>query len=484
VESAVTIIDRLTDPSSFRVVEDDLTTTNRLSFASYEATLEAARQRAKSDEAVVAGSATVGGIAIELAVFEFDFVGGSMGQVAGERLAQTFERAARSLVPAVVVTSTGGARMQEGMLSLVQMPKVVAARLELANAHQPLIAILGHPTTGGVLASIAGVADITAAIEGATIGFAGPRLVRRVTGSPPTKTSHSAETSFTNGLIDALITSDETAEWLQTTLGLLGSNDPRPLDQPGTRMPAEVVLDVWQTVERARSVDRASAVELVHGMSDQTIPVRGDRAGTDDPAIGVSIARLAGRKAIVIAFDRRHSPGPAAYRKAIRSLAIAARLALPVVTLIDTPGADPSPTSDSGGIAWAIGETFESLLSAPVPVVSVVTGEGGSGGALALAVGDVLLAYESSIFSVIAPEAAAEILWRDPGRAGEAANALKLTAHDLMEFGIADGLIEGSPEPETLLMAIVDQLDALTADDRSPSERVTARRTRWRNKLS
>jgi acetyl-CoA carboxylase carboxyl transferase subunit alpha len=213
---------------------------------------------------------------------------------------------------------------------------------------------------------------------------------------------------------------------------------------------------------------------------DTGTELRGDRAGSDDRAIVTVLGRLHGRRVISIAFDRRLTPGPGAFRKATRALHLASHLAIPVVTTIDTRGADPSAVSEAGGVAWAIAEAFAAMLSLPVPVVTVVIGEGGSGGALALAAGDILLAFEASVFSVIDPEAAAEILWRRSDRAAQAAELLKLGAEDLLAFGVLDALL---PEPitaGTFGEAVAYHLDLLSSDGRSGEQRARDRRARWR----
>ncbi|MGH2730734.1 MAG: carboxyl transferase domain-containing protein, partial [Actinomycetota bacterium] len=199
-------------------------------------------------------------------------------------------------------------------------------------------------------------------------------------------------------------------------------------------------------------------------------------AGTDDLALAAAIVRIFGRRVLVLALDRDHAPGPGAFRKARRCVGVACRLNIPIVTLVDTRGADPSEGSEAQGVAWEIGALFEAMLSATVPVVSFVTGEGGSGGALAFATADRLIAVSDSVFSVIAPEAAATILWRDPGRAPEIANGLRLTARDLVDMGIADELMTTPLEARPLAAAIARQLDAI----RSSSDLPAARRRRWR----
>jgi len=466
----------LVDRDSFRPVADALASTDPLAFPSYRDTLEQAKDASGTDESVVAGPATVAGIDVELALFSFRFIGGSMGEVGGERLARALERAAERRAPFVLYTSTGGARIQEGMAALVQMPKVVAARAALTRTHVPFVAVLGNPTTGGVLASLAALADITVAVTGATIGFAGPRVAEQFLGRPLAGTSHTAEMARSSGLVDDVVELSDVQAFLAHALGVLLPDAPESLEPPSLLSEVGDAPDAWDVVQRARAEGRPSAPELLASMLDSFIALRGDRAGRDDAALGAALARVAGRRLLVLALDRAHPPGPGAYRKARRCVEIAERLSLPIVTIIDTPGANPSEGSETGGIAWEIAKLLEAMLAATVPTVSVLTGEGGSGGALAFATADVLLAYEDSFFSVIGPEAAAAILWRDATRADEAARALRVSAHELLKLGIADALVAEPLSIESLRRVVAYHLARPEPVDPE------ARRQRWRDR--
>ena len=461
----------IADPGSFRPDHDGLRASDPLAFPGYSEMLAAASRRASADESVVAGPATIAGHEVELALFDFSFLGGSMGEVAGERLARALERAADRAVAFVLRTTTGGARMQEGMHALVQMAKVTVARARLRQAHVPFLCILGNPTTGGVLASLASQADVIAAEAGATIGFAGPRLVQNFTGRPLQEGSHTAARAYRHGLVDAQVPPDGARSFVVDVLDVL-----RP-DEPETIHFDEVIhddLDPWDAVAAARAADRPTPAALLEDVTDSMVVVRGDREGTDDPALLCGIARVAGRRAVVIAMDRAHAPGPAAYRKARRCIRLAESLALPVVTLIDTRGADPSEGPEAGGIAWEIAATFDAMLTADAPSLAIVTGQGGSGGALALAVADRLSIYRDAVFSVIAPESAAEILWRDSGRAGEAARALQPTASSLRDAGIADDVVAAPLDAISLRAAVASGIDTLRGVTHK------ARQERWR----
>ncbi len=470
------------DSGSYSPFTDDLESTDPLQFPRYTDELARARDETGAHESVSVGRAAIGGIEVMVGEFDFRFLGGSMGTVAGERLARGLERATTDRAPFVLRTATGGARMQEGMAALVQMPKLVAARNTLGDAGVPLIAVLGDPTTGGVLASIAALADITIAEAEATVGFAGPRLVEQVTGRKLRENSHTAEAAAAAGLVDAVVARADVPASLRDVLQILDDDDPQSVvDAPRLLQRSDLASsseDSWAAYQEARAAQRPRSDALLENLGRHFV-LRGDRAGSEDGAVIAALARVAGRRALVLALNREQ-PSPAAYRKARRAVAIATRLNLPVVTLIDTPGASPSEDSEAGGIAWEIAALFDTILNAPVPVLSIVTGEGGSGGALAFACGDILLAWRGAVFSVIGPELAAQILWRDPDRAAEAASLQRPAASDLVRLGIADALVDADLESDSLRDVIAYHLDLLSREELPEPDRARKRRERWR----
>jgi acyl-CoA carboxylase subunit beta len=467
----------LVDQGSFEPVADDLSTADPLGFPGYLDAMSRTRERSESDESVVAGPARIGGIEVELAAFDFSFFGGSVGEVAGERVARSLDRATERRVPFVARLTTGGSRMQEGMRSLVQMARVASARIAFEAAAQPFVAVLADPATGGPLASIGSLADVTIAEAGARIGFAGPRLVESFTGRRLAG-SHSAETALGAGLVDAVVPPIEVGRTVAHVLGVLAPDNPQRADRP-TPASAERPSG-WDVVQIARAKDRPTGPELLSESLDSHVVIQGDRAGREDPAVAVALGRLRGSRLLMMALDRLTAPGPAAYRKARRAVDIARRLGLPIVTLIDTPGANPSEASENAGISSEIALLIEAMLRADVPVLGVITGEGGSGGALAFAVGDRLVAYAGSAFSVIAPESAAEILWRDSSRAREAANVLKLGAFELERLGIADEVASEPLSSDSLASTVAYHLHSLTSNRGPGADLVAARLERWR----
>ena len=465
----------LADPGTFEAHRDDLRSRDPLRYPGYQHALSRASDRSGADESVRAGRARIGGVDVELATFSFGFMGGSMGEVAGERLARAMERAAQRGVAFVLRTATGGARMQEGMRSLIQMPKVVATRMTLADAHQPFFAVLGHPTTGGVLASLASLADVTVAEERATIGFAGPRVAERVTGRPLPADSHTATSALANGMVDAVLAPGEVTPWIGRALRCLAPDAPASAPPAPADAGAPGDADPWEVVEQARRNKDALSPEF-HQVFDSKIDLSGDRAGNPAQELDSFLVRLDGRRFLLLD-TRGRALWPSTFRKALRCIEVAARLQVPIVTFVDTPGADPSAGSEQQGVAHLIARLSEAMLRVEVPVLCLVTGEGGSGGALAFATGDAVVAFETSVFSVIGPEAAAEILWKDATRAPEAARSLKLTAHDLEALGIADQVVRGEPDAASLRQVVTYHLDRMPSHD-GLSQR---RRQRWRD---
>ncbi|HKA84632.1 MAG TPA: carboxyl transferase domain-containing protein, partial [Acidimicrobiales bacterium] len=362
-------------------------------------------------------------------------------------------------------------------VALVQLARTAAAARRHADAGLLSLAVYGSPTTGGVLASYASLVDLRAVIAGAVIGFAGPRVAEGTLGVPLPPGSHTAESVYEHGLADARLAADDVAAWVEAALGLADRPLPdRPLpgrdagaSQPGGGRGAS---DAWAEVLRARAVGRPSGIDRAASLCSSWVELRGT-----DPTVRAGLARVAGRRCVVVATDRYCAAGrptPPAFRLAQRAVALAGRLGLPLVTLVDTPGADPSPAAEVDGVAAEIARTLAALASCPTPTVSVCVGEGGSGGALALSYTDRLLMCEHATFSVIAPEGAAAILERDATKAPEVAGRLRLTSADMRELGVVDEVI--AEDQEALDRAVAEALERATRGERDRRwDAVTAR---------
>jgi acetyl-CoA carboxylase carboxyl transferase subunit beta len=451
-------IDLLIDPESFKASNESLVSVDPLVFTdrvSYRDRLERARRETELNEAVVTGTAKINGRDCVLAVFDFNFLGGSMGSVVGEKVALGLELAADKRLPFISVVASGGARMQEGMLSLVQMGKTAAAAMRLHQAGVPSITILTNPTTGGVYASFASQGDFLFAEPGALIGFAGPRVIEQLTGEKPPAGTHTAEFLLAHGQVDGVVDRARLRGVLATLLQFFHNRGISEVRSPGERYrpPSVAPPSAWPEVQLARREDRPTAVDYIRRLMPQFVELHGDRVFGDDAAIVAGIGELAGMTVCAIGQERGHGDPsrngghirPEGFRKAARIMRLAAELHLPLLTFIDTPGAHLDYDSEARGLAGALSSCLANMSVLPVPVVSVVIGEGGSGPALALGVADRILMQEHAVYSVIAPEGAAAIVHRDAARAQDIADALKITAYDCLVLGVVDGIV---PEPE------------------------------------
>jgi acetyl-CoA carboxylase carboxyl transferase subunit beta len=466
-----------------RVVDDPL------GFPGYADKLHASR-RGGSAHSVEVGHADIGGLPVIAARGDFRVLGGSMGRAHGERIATALAVARESRLPFVAHTASGGARMQEGMFALIQMSRAAEGVRALREAGLPTISVLGHPTTGGVFASYGSLADIVLAREGATIGFAGPRVVEAFTGAAVGDDSHTARAALAAGLVDGLV-GDDAAEVLASWVRLTHPRT-RHGALPDAHHPNAGASELagWEAVERARRPDRPSVRDLIARVFDEHRELSGDRAGADDPAAVAAIARLGGRTVVVVGMDRRGgatatrrpgTPDASGFRKIRRALELARRWEVPAIGFVDTPGADPSPASERAGLAAAIAETFVATLSVAAPTIAVVTGEGGSGGGLAIAASDRVLMQDDAVFEVIAPEGAASILYDDPSRAAEIAPALEPTAAQLFRRGIIDGVLPGptTTDPDTAARALRAELSVAIAELDADPTRLARRRARY-----
>jgi acetyl-CoA carboxylase carboxyl transferase beta subunit/acetyl-CoA carboxylase carboxyl transferase alpha subunit len=450
----------LVDDGSFRELDRDLVSVDPLDFAdlkSYRVRLQDARRETGVREAVTTGFCRIGGHRAVIAVFDFAFLGGTMGSVVGEKIAHAFEEAIQQRLPVVSIAASGGARVQEGMLSLMQMAKVAAAASLHDRQGLAFISVLTNPTFGGVTASFASLGDILIAEPHAQIGFVGPRVIEQTTGIAPPKDSHHAETLLQAGLIDLVIARRD----LQSVIAYLIANlkHTRMAEATGDIMPPAPKhkrLPAWQKVGLARHSGRPTARFYIDRMASRFLELHGDRWSGDDPAIVGGLAELNGDIVVIIGQDRGGTAEERAashdgkaysegYRKSIRLMRLASKFRIPVVTLVDCPNAQSSYESEHRGIAHALARNLATMANLPTPIVSAVIGEGGSGGALALGVADRVLMLENAIYSVISPEGAAAILYRDAAKAEAVSGGLKLTAQDLYSLGIIDVVV---PEPD------------------------------------
>ncbi|MEU2347827.1 acetyl-CoA carboxylase carboxyltransferase subunit alpha [Modestobacter sp. NPDC049651] len=455
-------IELLVDPGTFRETGFPPRPQDPLSFTdlrAYPDRLREAAERSGESEAVVVGEARIAGQDAVLAVMDFAFLGGSMGVEVGRRVSEAAGLAGRRRLPLVTVCASGGARMQEGVLSLFQMARASEAFARLHEAGLLSVCVLTDPTYGGVSASFATLGSVLVAERGAHVGFAGPRVVAETIRAELPSDFQTAEFLLAHGLVDRVESRAELRPLLGRLLAVHRPAQPPPddgqADEPAPVPPAGAAPDPWAVVQRARTSGRPTTLDYLHTVFDDFVELHGDRAFGDDPAVVGGVASLAGRPVVVIGQEKGHSvrervtrnfgmPHPEGYRKALRLLDHAETFSFPVVTLVDTPGAHPGPEAEERGQSHAIAQIIMRSSRLRVPVVSVVTGEGGSGGALALCTSDRLLVLENAYLSVISPEGCAAILWRTAAAAPVAARAMRLGAQHLVEAGIATSVV---PEP-------------------------------------
>lgn len=405
--------------------------------------------------------------------WDFAVQGGSFGEDDATVLAAACRHAVRQGVPLLTLVRTGGTRLQEGMAALVGIPRALLALRSLAQAGLAHISVADAPTTGGVWIGVVSGADVRVAVAGGTVGFAGPRVVEVLTGTLPGPDSHTAESAHAAGLVDAVLPREQVADWLRNVLAALTPAPTPPTwgtfggvsegDSP-TKQPPVGGGGGWAQVVRARARTASGAALLERLLTDRA-PLQ---ARYGDPTVAACLGRLAGRPVVGVALAAEigGAPTPDGYRLATRAYRLAARLRLPVVSLVDTPGADPSPAAERDGIAPAMGEAMDALLSCPTPTLALVHGEGGSGGALAAAVTDVVLLGADGYFAPMGPEGATAALRRPKE---ECADRMRITPEDLLRLGFADRL--AGPE------AVAEELERLAALDEGA--RLAARFARW-----
>ncbi|MCK9897119.1 acetyl-CoA carboxylase carboxyl transferase subunit alpha [Frankia sp. AgB32] len=501
-------LDLLLDPGSRREVDVLAIDGDPLEFVDsrpYPARLRAARAATGLHDAAVAVRGTIEGNPVVVVVMDFRFLGGRLGAAVGEVVTRGAEVALRERTPLITVAASGGARMQEGAIALMQMAKTSQALGQLDEAGILTVSLITDPTFGGVAASFATLADVIIAEPAARLGVAGRRVIEQTIRQVLPDDFQTAEFLLTHGVVDIISPRRELRATLGRLLSVSSRRDdaiPRQQFRAGgsivTDHEALPERDAWDSVRAARRLGRPSTLDYIRMLVEDFTELHGDRMFADCPALVAGLGRLDGIPVAVIGTQKGHSadelrhrnfgmPTPAGYRKSARVMRLAAKLGLPVVTLVDTAGAYPGREAEEHAQAVAIAENLRLMAGLAVPVVAVVTGEGGSGGALALAFADRVLMCANAVYSVISAEGCASILWKDPAAAPRAAAALRVNARELLRLRIVDGVI---PEPEGGADADPERAAALLRDalrasltELAPLDQmtlVTRRRTRFR----
>ena len=467
-----TRIRMVADTGTFQEWFTDLETENPLEYPGYEEKIADLQEKTKLHEAVTVGKCMVNGLETVLGVCDARFLMGSMGYVVGEKITRTFERATEEKLPVVLFTSSGGARMQEGIVSLMQMAKTSAAIRKHSEAGLFYLPVLTDPTTGGVTASFAMLGDVILAEPGALIGFAGPRVIAQTIGQKLPEGFQRAEFLVEKGIIDGVVERQELKETVwkllnihQDALQYIHYGDTQNVENlPEIRNSRgktagcdKKELTAWERVEISRSKERPTTLSYVQQVFDDFLELHGDRAFRDDGAVIGGIAMFGGQPVTVIGQQKGKNvkeniyrnfgmASPEGYRKALRLMKQAEKFGRPVVTFVDTPGAACGIEAEERGQGEAIARNLLEMSGIQTPMVSILIGEGGSGGALGLAVTDEVWMMENATYSILSPEGFASILWKDGKRAKEASEVMKITAKDLKKLQIIEKVIR-EPEP-------------------------------------
>lgn len=448
-------VQQIIDPGSFRESNRSFIALDPLAFsAAYRQRVIEEQKRTAMEDAIITGSARLGGQRIVIAVIDFRFLGGTIGSVVGEKLARAFELAAAKRRPLIVVVAGGGARLQEGPLALAQLAKLAAAQRRLAAARVPAISVLANPTTGAAYAGFASLADYIVAEPGALMGYATLRAARAASGGALPADAHSAEGHLRDGMIDAIVDRAKLRDLLATLVALFAARSrvAKTEGEVEAKSDTQAETEAWHEVQLSRHVERPTARDYIGRITERFVELRGDRVTGDDPAVICGIAEVAGEAVVIAGQESGASDGPEAarirpegFRKARRAMQLAARLEMPLLTLVDTAGAYAGVDAEAHGIGYAIAACTATMADLPTPTIAAVIGEGGSEAALAFGVADRVLMLEHATFSVVSPERAAELLFRDAAKTEEVAAALHLTARECKTLHVVDVIVAEPP---------------------------------------
>lgn len=452
-------IQLLADPKSFKEKFRTVSSIDPLAFSgkvTYRSRIYDAQRNTGLTEAAVVVQCKIEGISAVVVALDFSFLGGSMGLVVGEKVALACELASKKRLPLIAIVTSGGARLQEGALSLMQMAKTATAVNSLHQKGLPYIAVFANPTTGQSYASFGNMADVLLAEPGALMGFAPLRVLQEMADQPLPIESHTAESHLKHGMLDAVVDREELKVTLSSLMRRLTPSRTRVrLLKPRGREPKpKGKIDAWEAVQRSRHPNRPTARDYIARVFGGFVEIHGDRLTSDDPNIVCGVGDLYGASVMVIAQQRTPRPpgepqgpyiGPDGFRKAQRAMNMAVKFGIAVITFIDSSGPAQTLEAEEGGLGHSIATTLAIMANLSVPTVAVILSEGGRESGLALSVADRILMLEGAIYAPMSPEAAASVLYRDDSRVVDAAQSLRLTSSDALAMKIIDTIV---PEPE------------------------------------
>ena len=480
-------IEMLADEGTFEEWNKEMPFSNPLNFPGYEKKVLAAREKSCLNEAIVTGKCRIDGNPAIVGVCDARFIMSSMGHVVGEKITDAIERATREKLPVILFACSGGARMQEGIVSLMQMAKTSAALKRHHEAGQLFISVLTDPTTGGVTASFAMLGDIILAEPHALIGFAGPRVIEQTIGQKLPEGFQRSEFLLEHGFVDKIVERKDQKRVIGQILYMHRSHKMNIelknsvetagifVDKP-SKSQADGGKTAWDTVLLSRKSDRPVATDYINALFDEFIEFHGDRYFKDDGAIVGGVAMFHGMPVTVIGQQKGKNtkdniirnfgmPSPDGYRKALRLMKQAETFGRPVICFVDTPGAFCGLEAEERGQGEAIARNLFEISDLKVPVLSIVIGEGGSGGALAMAVADEVWMLENAIYSILSPEGFASILYKDSKKAPDAAKVMKVTAKDLLQLKLIERIVpEEEPACTDNLYRLAEYMDSAMAE--------------------
>ena len=489
-------IKMLVDKGTFEPWFEGLEISNPLGDKEYEKKLLEVKEKTKLEEAVITGKALINGSEVALAVMDGRFLMASMGEIVGEKITRTVEKATEENLPLVIVACSGGARMQEGIISLMQMAKTSAALKRHSESGNLYISVLTDPTTGGVTASFAMLGDIIMAEPDALIGFAGPRVIEQTIGQKLPKGFQKSEFLLEHGFIDLIVERQNLKNKLSEIIKLhypkksseenckvVDEKDLQKLNEESNEIKVDRNwkrensesdskkspiddgncetenerfknnLTPWEKVEISRENKRPTGLDYIEKLVENFTELHGDRYFGDDSAIVGGIGTVNNKPVTVIAQVKGHNtkenisrnfgmPSPEGYRKALRLMKEAEKFHRPIICFVDTPGAFCGLEAEERGQGEAIARNLFEMSAIKVPILSIFVGEGGSGGALAMAVANEVWMLENSVYSILSPEGYASILWKDGKKADKAAEAMKMTADDLKQLNVIEKIFK------------------------------------------
>lgn len=460
--------------------------------ASYASELADARARTGEDESILTGEGTIEGRRVAVIVGEFGFLGGSVGVNAAERIVRAFDRATTLGLAVLAAPVSGGTRMQEGTTAFLQMVKITEAVVAHKAATLPYLVYLRHPTTGGVFASWGSLGHITVAQSGALIGFLGPKVYKALHGEDFPRDVQTAENLFAHGIVDAVLDPHRLRQMASEALGIMTARPAARAVAVIAGPPPDVVPDAWTSIAISRRPGRPGVRSLLHYGATSAVPLSGTGQGESNKSSVVSLATIGGHGVVVVGLDRRaqahHATlGPEALRQARRGMALATELRLPLITIVDTPGAALSREAEEGGLGGEIARCLATLLDLDVPTVSVILGEGTGGGALALVPADRVIAARHGWLAPLPPEGASVIRFGDIDHARQMSIEQRVRSQDLLDDGIIHEIVEERPEADLepaefcrrVGTAIARQLDELVV--MGPAARRRIRTARYRD---